>query len=102
MLKINWFTKLLMRVAPRFFFRYAAKEQGIDHRKIKYAIKLFSGAKRIDIQPLPSRSGRGFIIFLDNKLSLYFYQDGDHFYFDGFEMGEYGKGDVTVFDNFDL
>jgi len=99
MLKINWFTKLLMRFAPKIFLRYAANEQGVKSQKIDYAMKLFGESKRIDIHPLPSRSGRGFIITLDNRLSLFFYQDGDHFYYDGCEMGEYEKGDVTVFDN---
>jgi len=99
MLKINWFTKLLMRFAPKIFLHHAAKEQGIEPRKIDYAMKLFGESSRIDIHPLPSHGGRGFIIVLDNKLSLHFYQDGDHFYYDGCEMGEYEKGDVTVFDD---
>jgi len=53
--------------------------------------------KRVDISPT-SGGGRGFIIVLDQKTSFYFYQDGDHFIYDGCEMGEYEKGDVTVFD----
>lgn len=96
--KPSWFVRILMRFAPKTFLRYAAKKQGLDDRKIKYAMKLFGESKRIDITPLPSRGGRGFIVYLDNKLALFFYQDGDHFYFDGLEMGEYGNGDVTVFD----
>ncbi len=99
MLKINWFTKILMRFAPKTFLFHAAKKQGIEPQKIDYAMKLFGESKRIDIHLLPSRSGRGFIITLDNKLSLFFYQDGDHFYYDGCEIGEYEKGNVTIFDN---
>lgn len=102
MFRINWLTKSLMRFAPKIFLRYAAKNQGVDDRKIKYALKLFEGIKRIDIQPLPSRSGRGFIVYLDSKVALFFYQDGDHFYFDGLEIGEYKKGDVTIFDGLGL
>ncbi len=98
MLKINWFTKILMRFVPKTFLRYAAEKQGIESQKIDYAMKLFGENSRVDIHPLPNRSGRGFIIILDNKLSLYFYQDGDHFYYDGCEIGEYEKGDVTIFD----
>jgi hypothetical protein len=98
MLKINWFTKILMRFAPKTFLLFAAKKQGIKPQRIDYAMKLFGGNSRVDIHPLPSQSGRGFIVILDNKLSLYFYQDGDHFYYDGCEMGEYEKGDVTIFD----
>jgi len=101
MFKINWFTKLLIKFSPKTFLRYAAKEQGIESEKIDQAMKLFGETERIDIHPLPSRSGRGFIITLGNKLSLFFYQDGDHFYYDGCEMGEYEKGDVTIFDKID-
>jgi len=99
MLKINWFTKLLMRFAPKTFLYYAAKKQNIEPQKIDNAMKLFGESERIDIHLLPSRSGRGFIITLDNKLSLFFYQDGDHFYYDGCEIGEYEKGNITIFDN---
>lgn len=102
MLKINWFTKLMLRFAPRTFLKQFAKQQGLDEKKINYAAKLFSKSNRIDIQPLSSRNGRGFVIFLDNKLSLHFYQDGDHFYYDGPEIGDYKNGDVTVFDSIDL
>jgi len=73
MLKINWFTKILMRFAHKTFLRYAAKEQGIELQKINYAMKLFGESDRVDVRPLPNRSDRGFIITLDNKLSLYFY-----------------------------
>jgi hypothetical protein len=100
--KMGWFKKCLMRFAPRLFLKRAAKEQGVDRKKLDYAMELFGESQRIDIQPLPSRSGRGFVIYLDNKFSLHFYQNGDHFYFDGFEIGEYENGDVTVFDNLDL
>ena len=98
MFKLNNFTRIFMRFAPKGFLRYVAKKQGLDDKKVKYAMKLFEGVERVDIQSLPSSSGRGFIIYLDNKLSLFFYQDGDHFYFVGLEMGEYDKGDVTIFD----
>ncbi len=96
--KPAWYVRLLMRFAPKIFLRFAARKQGLDDRKVKYATKLFESANRIDITPLPSRNGRGFIICLDNKLSIFFYQENDHFYFDGLEIGEYENGDVTVFD----
>ena len=62
------------------------------------AHEIFDGAKRIDLYPTASAE-RGFILVLDLKTALYFYQDGDHFKYDGFEMGEYNKGDVTILDN---
>ncbi len=96
--KLNWFTKLLAQFFPKLFFRYASKCAGLNPQKITQAQKIFGDAERIDIFPL--RGGhRGFIIVLDNKLSLHFYQDGDHFHYDGFEMGKYQDGDVTVFDS---
>src|SRR3989344_4909754 len=61
------------------------------------AHELFKKSERIDIAP--SKSGlRGFQLIIDGSTALYFYQDGDHFVYDGFEGGEYGKGDVTIFD----
>jgi len=98
-MKINWFTKILMRFAPKTFLRYVAREQGIRFEKINCLTKLFGENCRIDIFPLSGSGSRGFSIILDNKLSLYFYQDGDHFCYDGYEIGEYEKGNVTIFDN---
>ena len=98
MIGLNRFTKLLMRFSPKLFLRLAAKEQKVDYQDLEYAMELFGKAKRIDFQPLSGTSGRGLIITLDQKLSLWFFQDGDNFKFDGYEMGEYNKGEVTVFD----
>ena len=94
----NHFTKFLMRFSPKLFLRLAAKEQKVDYQDLENAMELFGKAKRIDFQPLSSTGGRGLIITLDQKLSLWFFQDGDNFKFDGYEMGEYDEGEVTVFD----
>ena len=96
-MKINRLTKLFIKFSPKGFLKYTARSQAINPSRLDYAEKLFRDCRRIDIQPL-SGSHRGFIIFLDNKFSLWFYQDGDHFVFDGYEMGEYDDGEVTVFD----
>ena len=98
MFKINWFNKLLIRFAPKAFFHLATKKQGINPKDINYAMTLFDN-KKVDIFPLSGQGGRRFIIILDNKMSLYFYQNGSCFKFDGFEIGEYKKGDVTIFDS---
>jgi hypothetical protein len=79
-------------------FKLFAKELGIANPVFDKARAVFGSAERIDLYPL-SGSQRGFILVLDLKTALYFYQDGDHFKYDGFEMGEYEKGNVTVFDN---
>ena len=47
---------------------------------------------------IPGDAIRGFILVMDRKTALFFYQQGDHFSYDGFEMGQYNKGEVTVVD----
>lgn len=59
--------------------------------------KELNKSKSIDI--FPTSRNRGFILVIDRKKALYFYQDGDHFSYDGCEVGEYEKGNVTIFDN---
>ena len=97
-MKLNWYTKYLLRFNPQTLFQNAARENNIDDKKIDSANALFMDAKRIDIQPLSNKMGRGFIITINNGLSLWFYQNGDTFKYDGFEIGPYNDGDVTVFD----
>jgi len=97
-IKITWFTKLIFKLWPGFAMMRMARKMGISDPLFNEAQELFSKVRRIDI--LPSASGlRGFIVVLDRKTALYFCQDGDHFVYDGFEMGRYDKGDVTLFDN---
>lgn len=95
-ININWFTKLLLRFWPGMAMRYFAKRAGIKNPLFDKAHDLFSQIKSIDI--IPTGIGRGFMIIIDGKTALYFYQNGDHFVYDGFEIGEYKKGDVTIFD----
>ena len=96
-LNFPWYKKFLMQFFPKIFFKISAEELGLDSKKIDLAYKLFDDSK-IHIEPL-SGGSRGFIITLDGKLSLWFFQDGDHFKFDGIEMGKYDDGEVTVFDD---
>lgn len=96
-LKISWYDKLLVKFFPVQFFNRQTKKMGIDDKLIDLSFELFQG-KKIHIKPYRAGS-RGFIINLDNKFTLWFNQEGDHFVFDGFEIGEYDDGDVTVFDN---
>lgn len=96
-MKMNRLTKAFFRFLPQGFLRYAAWRQGVRIKKLGYAEKLFADCRSIDIQPL-SGGNRGFILFLDRQFSLWFFQDGDHFIFDGYEIGEYEAGEVTVFD----
>lgn len=96
--KISWHRKLLLKLWPRVAFKLFAKELGVANPVFDKAHDIFSSTERIDLYPVASGQ-RGFIVILDLKTALYFYQDGDHFKYDGFEMGEYDGGDVTIFDN---
>ena len=97
-IKISWFTKLMFKLWPGLAMLRMARKMGISNPLFDEAQELFSRVRRIDL--FPSASGlRGFTLVLDRKTALYFYQDGDHFVYDGFEMGRYDKGDVTIFDN---
>ena len=97
-LKLPWGRRLLMKFFPKLFMRMMARELGVNNIVFDEAHKLFSKVQRIDIFPRGGSDGRALTLILDRKTALFFYQDGDHFKYDGFEMGEYEKGDVYVFD----
>ena len=97
-LRINWFTKLLLKFWPTLAMKRFAKDIGIKNPIFDKAHEAFSKIERIDFFPLQG-GHRGFLLVLDRKTALYFYQDSDHFVYDGYEMGEYDKGDVTIFDD---
>jgi uncharacterized membrane protein (UPF0136 family) len=96
--RVSWLTKILLGISLSWGMARLARElnlPGIEASKKAHA--LFQKIGRIDF--VPSRSTmRGFQIILDGLLSLYFSQEGDHFVYDGFEMGPYDDGDVTVLD----
>jgi len=96
--KVSWLTRTLLGLSLTWGVSRLARElsmPGIETSKKAHA--LFQGIERVDIIPSQS-SMRGFRIMLDGLLSLYFSQDGDHFVYDGFEMGPDDEGDVTIFD----
>lgn len=96
---VSWFTRLLLSIAiPWGMGRLARELGGPSIEMSKKANTLFKQAQRVDL--LPSRTEtRGFQVVIDQILSLYFSQDGDHFVYDGFEMGSCEEGDVTIFDD---
>lgn len=95
--KINWLIKGLLKFWPSLAMRFFARKSGVNWTLVNDLHTKFGRVERVDI--IPTASGRGFILILDKKLSLHFYQDHDHFAYDGFEMGEYEGGDVTIFDS---
>ncbi|HCR41884.1 TPA: hypothetical protein DIV45_00745 [Patescibacteria group bacterium] len=97
-INISWQRKLLLKLWPILAFKLFAKEMGIANPIFDKAQDVFNSSERIDLYPTASAE-RGFILVLDLKTALYFYQDGDHFKYDGFEMGEYDKGNIAIFDH---
>lgn len=97
-MKIKRFEKILLLLSPKLGMKKLAKKMGIKNVLFDKAHELFSNVERLDIIPTQSET-RGFIMILDGQTALYFYQNGDHFSYDGYEMGEYDKGDVTIFDH---
>lgn len=95
---VGFWTRLLLLVTPLRGIKRFSRSMGIDTSVLDKAHALFEGTQTIDIVPSAS-SSRGFQLIIDRQTALYFYQDGDHFTYDGFEMGEYDKGDVMIFDN---
>jgi len=95
--KINWFIKALLRCRPKFAIKLLVRQQGIRSLSFDKLHDILAKTERIDIFPYQDGS-RGFMIVLNKEVALYFNQGGDHFVYDGFEVGKYGGGDVTIFD----
>ncbi len=94
---IPFWLNILFLIWPRMAIRYMAWRSGFPLRVVEDLHGVFSRSGRIDLFPLLER--RGFMLVIENTLSLWFYQDGDGFKYDGFELGPYEKGDVTIFDH---
>lgn len=95
---LSLFERFLIAFFPKGFLRHVAKLKGVDKR-VDAAYKLFRQKDRVDLFPFGSGEGRSLILVLNKELALFFEQEGDHFMFDGFEMGKYIPGDVSVFDD---
>lgn len=96
--KITRLDKILLKFWPNREMHRLARRMKINQAVFEKLHEIFHKTQTIDIFPIAGNS-RGFILVLDRQTAIFFYQDGDHFSYDGFEMGEYGKGDVTIFDN---
>lgn len=96
--KPDFLTRILLKFRPQAGFKRLNRKLEIENDIFDKADAVFQKAERIELYPI-SGSHRGFVLVIDLKTALYFYQDGDHFKYDGFEIGEYEKGNITVFDN---
>lgn len=94
---IDLWTRILLRISPLRGIKRLSRRLGLNQDFADKAHEVFVETTRIDI--VPSSSGvRGFQLIINGNTALYFNQDGDHFVYDGFEIGEYEKGEVTIFD----
>lgn len=95
-----WYQRFILRYFPQLSMRIFARGINADYSMLEILDKIFHQAKHVAIFPFSPKDGgkRGFMLVLDSKMAFYFYQDGESFQYDGYEMGEYGKGDVTIFD----
>ena len=97
LLKMSFWDKLRYKLFPKSLIKIANKNRGIDDKPLYKIHEALQDVERIDIFPLVP-DDRGFMLVLDRNKAFFFYQDGDHFQYDGFETGEYDKGDVTIFE----
>lgn len=95
---VDFWTRLFLRIAPRRGIERLSRKMGVDPDMAARAHALFANAQKVDVIPFESGEG-GFKFILNRSTALYFYQDGDHFVYDGWETGEYEKGEVTIFDH---
>jgi|GEM_PF-1454260 len=97
---LPWYQRFIFRYFPQLGMCIFARGINADYSMLEILDKAFHQAKHVDIFPFSPKDGgqRGFMLVLDRKMAFYFYQDGESFQYDGYEMGEYKKGNVTVFD----
>ncbi|MFA6587682.1 MAG: hypothetical protein WCT08_01295 [Patescibacteria group bacterium] len=95
---LPWYFRLLFRLFPRITANFLGRKMsgGIDFATLQ---KILEKTKCVDLIPLNTENDLGFQIILDSKVALFFSQDSDHFAYDGYEVGEYDKGEVTVLDH---
>lgn len=100
-LELDWWTRMLFILSPFRALCRVAEKMGVSPDIAMMAHDLFVDVKCVEIARTASDQ-RGFILTINRNTALYFYQDGDHFAYDGFEMGTYDPGDVQVFDRIEL
>lgn len=79
--------------------KFMAKKMGVENPKFDRAHDVFADVGRVDIHPFKA-GARGFALVLEGRTALYFIQEDDHFIYKGYEMGDFDKGDITLFDKF--
>ena len=95
--RMTWFNKFLLKFHPKLAIPIYLKKMGVENPVFDKVHEAFFKTERIDF--FPSVAGRGFVLVVDRRTALFFYQKGYHFVYDGYEMGKYNKGDVRVLDD---
>lgn len=95
--KLSFIHKFLLKYWPTLAMRLFANDIGIKNIIFDKAHEALFNTERIDF--FPNIGGRGLTIVIDSKTALFFYQEDNHFVYDGYEIGTYNKEDVTIFDN---
>lgn len=71
---------------------------GSGYRALARLHRSLSHAERVDFVSYDTGK-RGFALVLDQQVALHFSQDGDGFVYDGYDTGDFAKGDVTILDD---
>ncbi len=90
LMESNWFKKLLGRSSADDF-RIVSQLEGLPPDLFDQAHEVFSSVRQIEFCPIGTKRKPGWMIILDQKLSLWFYRQDNHFVYDGFGIGDYSK-----------
>jgi hypothetical protein len=86
----QWFKKLLSH-QPTEAFQLASQLEGLSPDLFSNADEVFSSVKQIEFLRIGTKKEPGWMIILDQKLSLWFYQKDGGWIYDGFEIGDYSS-----------
>lgn len=83
--------KKMLSSNPAEAWRFVAADQGLNPDVVDTAQTLFGDATRIDLITMHT-SKKGFILIINQRLSLWFYKRGTGYVYDGHEIGPYDQG----------
>ena len=93
----NSVLKYLLKSSPEVSFKMLSLKQEMKYPYFVEMDEAFSKTKRIDVFPLGSQEGKGFMLVLDREVALYFCVKNNQFIYDGFEVGCFLAGGTGVF-----
>lgn len=84
----QWFKRLISH-QPTEAFQLASQLEGLSPDLYSKADKVFSAVNKIEFCHIGTTKEPGWLMILDQKLSLWFYQQDNGWIYDGFEIGDY-------------